>query len=132
METDSAAKQPPYQWTQTLRDVTLTLPLPEGLSKRGIKVHFKPTHLRVEFKGEAVVDGELQRRVKCEDSTWYLEDGKLCIELLKSKGEEWWPSVCVGDPEVDTTKLQPEDSSVRRVAYRRIRENWVLTNAFYV
>lgn len=47
-----------------------------------------------------------------EDSTWYIEEGKLRIELVKVKTDEWWSCVCAGDPEVDTTKLKPEDSKL--------------------
>ena len=107
-------KEPPYKWAQTLRDVTMTIPPPEGgLNKRVIKVSFKPTHLKIELRGETVVDGDLHGRIKCEESTWYLNEGSLCIELTKAgEKEEWWAAVCKGDPEVDTTKLQPEDSQL--------------------
>jgi hypothetical protein len=70
--------------------VTLSLPLPEGCVKRNVAVTFKPDRLKVVLKGNTVVDGELHKRVKVEDSTWYLEDGKLRIDLAKAKGDEWW------------------------------------------
>lgn len=35
------------------------------------------------------------------------------MELAKSKTDEWWSAVCVGDPEIDTSKIKPEDSSLR-------------------
>ena len=66
----------------------------------------------MDVKGEVVVDDKLHRRIKAEDSTWYLEDGQLKLELLKAKGEEWWAKVCEKDEEIDTTKLQPEDSNL--------------------
>lgn len=103
-------KAPPYEWSQTLKDVTVSLPLPEGCAKRGVAVTFRPDRLRVVLKGTTVVDGALHRRIKVEDSTWYLEDGKLRLDMVKAKGDEWWKQVCEGDPEIDTTKLKPEDS----------------------
>jgi hypothetical protein len=74
----------------------------------------KPSHLRIEFKGrdEPVVNGELHKRIKVEDSTWYLEDGSLKLELSKMTKEEWWSCVCVGDVEIDTSKIQPEESTL--------------------
>jgi hypothetical protein len=80
----------PYEWSQTLKEVTLSLPLPEGCGKRNVAVTFKPDRLKVVLKGNTVVDGELHKRVKVDDSTWYLEGGKLRIDLSKAKGDEWW------------------------------------------
>ncbi len=87
----------PYEWSQTLKEVTLTLALPEGCNKRGVAVTFKPEHLKVVLKGNTVVDGALHKRIKVEDSTWYLEDGKLRIDLAKGKGDEWWKVRCAAD-----------------------------------
>lgn len=88
--------------------------MPENSNKRSVTVVFKPSHLHVQFKGQEkpIIDGELYNRVKVEDSTWYLEDGCLKIDMQKVKSDEWWKSVCKGDPEIDTTKLQPENSQL--------------------
>lgn len=105
----------PYEWSQTLRDVTLSIALPAGVSnKRQITVVFKPDRLRVQFKGHesAAIDGELDKRIKVEDSTWYMEEGKLKVELVKVKSDEWWKCVIRGHKEIDTTKLVPEDSKL--------------------
>lgn len=52
-----------------------------------------------------LVDGELQRAVKCEDSMWSLEPGK-CVQINLEKSEErFWTTVCKGDPEIDRTKV---------------------------
>jgi hypothetical protein len=44
------------------------------------------------------------------------EDGKngkeLRIELQKANGMEWWSCVIVGHPEIDVTKLEPENSQL--------------------
>jgi HSP20 family molecular chaperone IbpA len=97
-----------------LKEVTLTIPCPPGTNKRTITVTFKPSHLLVRFKGQEkpIIDGDLHKRVKAEDSTWYLEDGKLRIELPKVKTDEWWSCVCVGDAQIDTSKIKPEDSQL--------------------
>lgn len=108
-------KKPAYEWNQTLKEVTVTIPLPEGVTnKRGITVVFKPLSLKVQFRGQAapVMDGALHQRIKAEDSTWFLEEGKLHIELVKVKSDEWWKCVLQGDAEIDTSKLTPEDSKL--------------------
>jgi HSP20 family molecular chaperone IbpA len=57
-------KKPAYDWNQTLKEVCLTIPLPEGCNKRAISVSFKPEHLKVVIKGNTVVDGALHKRIK--------------------------------------------------------------------
>jgi hypothetical protein len=57
-------KPAPYEWNQTLKEVCLTVPLPEGCTKRQIVVTFKPDHLKIVLKGATVVDGALHKRIK--------------------------------------------------------------------
>ncbi len=59
----AVARSLPYTWEQTLRDVTILVPLPEGANKRSITVAFKPDRLVVQFKGQdkPVIDGELRK-----------------------------------------------------------------------
>lgn len=48
-----------------------------------------------------------------DDSFWTLEDGKeISIILQKDNAMEWWKCVVQGDPEIDTTKVQPENSQL--------------------
>ena len=52
-----------------------------------------------------LINGELQRTVKCEESMWSLEPGK-CVQINLEKTEErFWTAVCKGDPEIDRTKV---------------------------
>ena len=34
------------------------------------------------------------------------------IQLDKANKNEWWPSVLASDPQIDTSKLEPESSSL--------------------
>jgi murein L,D-transpeptidase YafK len=59
------------------------------------------------------MQGELHKSVIVEDSFWTLEDGReLSIALQKDNKMEWWKCVCEGDAEIDTTKVQPENSKL--------------------
>lgn len=63
----------PYRWKQTLQDVTVTVPVPQGTRSRDLIVDIKKTKLKVGLKGkEPIIDDELCKEVKVDDSTWTL------------------------------------------------------------
>ncbi|CUI14381.1 Hypothetical protein, putative [Bodo saltans] len=104
-----------YVWSQTLQEAEVRVPLPVTNAKsKMLDVEITNTHLRVGLKGkDAVVNGELFARVKCDDSMWTLEDGKtVVIHLVKANNMEWWKTIIQGDPEVDLQKVQPENSKL--------------------
>lgn len=48
-----------------------------------------------------------------DDSTWTLDNQQeINIHLEKYKGTEWWKCVIEGHPEIDTTKINPENSKL--------------------
>eukprot|EP01065_Artemidia_motanka_P032133 TRINITY_DN39183_c0_g1_i1.p1 TRINITY_DN39183_c0_g1~~TRINITY_DN39183_c0_g1_i1.p1 ORF type:complete len:355 (+),score=165.48 TRINITY_DN39183_c0_g1_i1:75-1067(+) len=103
-----------YTWYQTLSDVEVRVGLDKAYKSRFLTVEIKQGHLKVGVKGkEPIVDGELQAKVKEEDSFWTLEDGHtVVIQLQKMNGMEWWKTVIKGDPELDLQKVQPENSKL--------------------
>ena len=69
--------------------------------------------MQVGVKGETPkVNGELHKRVIVDDSFWTLEDGEVVVSLQKENKMEWWKCVIVGDPEINTQKVQPENSKL--------------------
>eukprot|EP00999_Lentomonas_sp_LEN2_P000360 NODE_1362_length_891_cov_17.556283_g1316_i0.p1 GENE.NODE_1362_length_891_cov_17.556283_g1316_i0~~NODE_1362_length_891_cov_17.556283_g1316_i0.p1 ORF type:complete len:217 (-),score=61.29 NODE_1362_length_891_cov_17.556283_g1316_i0:240-824(-) len=104
----------PYKWQQTLEDVTVTIDLPEGTKSKDIDVKISKKKLKAGLKGQPpVIEGELRAAIKEEDSMWSIVDKKyLSIELQKVKTQEWWKSVVMGAPEIDTTKIVPENSKL--------------------
>ena len=61
----------------------------------------------------APTQGDLHKNVIVEDSFWTLEDGReISIALQKDNKMEWWKCVVQGDAEIDTTKVQPENSKL--------------------
>jgi hypothetical protein len=96
-------------------------------------VTLKNKSIRAGLKGQpAVLEGELSSKVcgindnascslSCfvpwqidtEESTWTLVDGcVLTIVLWKTNNMEWWSRVITTDPEINTRKIQPENSKV--------------------
>lgn len=103
-----------YTWTQTLSEVSVVLPLPPGTKTKMLEVDIRNTRFRVAVKGQAtpLVEGEFHKRVIVDDSLWTLEDGDLVVTLQKDNKMEWWKCVLAGDPEINTQKVQPENSKL--------------------
>ncbi|XP_064394312.1 nuclear migration protein nudC-like [Halichondria panicea] len=107
---------PNYKWTQTLTEVEIRVP--SGLSvpirSRDLTVDIQPKKIKVQVKGqEAIIDGELYNKVKVEDCFWTLEDREVVIiHLEKQNNMEWWSRIVTTDPEVNTKKVQPENSKL--------------------
>lgn len=70
-------------------------------------VIIKPKHLMVRIKSQdkPIIDGELQERVKVDDSYWSLEDNKYLNIQFEKAYEAIWKTVIVGDKEIDTKKV---------------------------
>jgi N-terminal conserved domain of Nudc./CS domain len=108
---------PAYDWTQTLDECTVLVPLPAECQRaRELEVQLAPTRLSVGPKtsknsgdvkgggGEAsvIVEGALTERIVPAESTWTIEGGVLVVTLHKAI-PTFWKSVLVGDEEIDTT-----------------------------
>eukprot|EP00730_Choanoeca_flexa_P016846 TRINITY_DN8038_c0_g1_i2.p1 TRINITY_DN8038_c0_g1~~TRINITY_DN8038_c0_g1_i2.p1 ORF type:complete len:336 (+),score=97.80 TRINITY_DN8038_c0_g1_i2:45-1010(+) len=106
-----------YSWTQTLQDVEVTIPLKVDFRVRGKDCAVKITKKRLSagLKGHVpIVEGELYGDVKVDDmeSTWSLDSNVLTIHLEKVERMSWWACVIKGDPEINTKKVQPENSKL--------------------
>ncbi|XP_057951613.1 protein BOBBER 1 [Malania oleifera] len=101
-----------YSWTQSLQEVTVNVPVPPGTKSRFITCDIKKKYLKVGLKGQPlIIEGELFQSVKVDDCFWSLEDQKaISILLTKHDQMEWWKCLVKGDPQVDTQKVEPENS----------------------
>mmetsp|Transcript_12599 Transcript_12599/g.22709 ORF Transcript_12599/g.22709 Transcript_12599/m.22709 type:complete len:183 (-) Transcript_12599:148-696(-) len=106
-----------YSWTQTLSEVNVVIGLRDDLGtirKADVKIDIKRKALSVKVKGEDYVVGEFYRDVRNDDSFWQLDsnDRTVTLFLEKVKNDEWWSCVVLGDDEIDTSKVEPENSKL--------------------
>jgi len=83
-----------YSWRQAEDEVEITFKK-EGITKAdkgGVKVVFGRQKLKVEFKGEMLLEGELHATTHPDESTWTLSDGVLQVNLSKA-GDSSWPNL---------------------------------------
>jgi len=104
----------PYTWKQQLDIVEISVPVPQGTKGRDLTIELKKRKIKVALKGkQAILEGELAKDIKEEDSTWTIEDANLVeIQLEKMNKNEWWPNVVTHHPKIDTTKIVPENSKL--------------------
>lgn len=103
-----------YTWTQTLQDVDVRIRVPAGTTAKQINCVFKKNHLVFGLKGsEPMIDAEFYNEVHVDDCFWTLEDrSTVLLNLSKRSDMEWWSCVVRGDPEIDTKKVEPENSKL--------------------
>jgi len=110
----NGADLPNYSWGQTLEEVELRVPLGGAYKARDLVIDLQKKHLKVGIKGKSpIIDGDLNKDIKLEESTWVLEDKKcVLINMEKINKMEWWNRLVTTDPEINTKKVQPENSKL--------------------
>jgi len=93
---DSTAKgeTEQYRWRQVEDEVEITFKK-EGITKAdktSVKVVFARQKLKVEFKGEVLLEGALSGTTHPDECTWTLSDGILQVNLSKG-AENSWPTL---------------------------------------
>merc|ERR1712004_59277 len=103
-----------YKWTQTLEEIELKVPLPMAVKARDVVFDIQKKHLKIGLKGHPlIIDGELDGLIKIEDCAWVLEDKRtLVFNIEKVNKMSWWPRLVTTDPEINTKKVQPENSKL--------------------
>lgn len=97
-----------------MQEVVLTIPVPKGTRGRDCDVAIARTTLRAGLKGATpILNGELFAAVTPDACFWNLLDGStLEITLQKVDAMQWWKAVVLGEPEIDTQKVEPEASKL--------------------
>lgn len=112
-------------------EVDIVVPVPKGTRARDLAINIQKKKLSVGIKGkDKIVDGELCKEVKVEDSTWTLgkriyvalslhvitiiteDQESIRIHLEKVNQQQWWENVLTHHPKIDTRKIQPENSKL--------------------
>ncbi|GAU24578.1 hypothetical protein TSUD_149190 [Trifolium subterraneum] len=103
-----------YSWTQTLQELNVNVPVPHGTKSRFLICEIKKNHLTVGLKGQPpIIDGELYKSIKPDECYWSIEDqSMLSILLTKHDQMDWWKCLVKGDPEINTQKVEPENSKL--------------------
>jgi hypothetical protein len=103
-----------YSFSQSLSTVDIYVPLKGGIKSKDVDVKISAGALLVGLKGmKPVLDGKLPDRVKTDDCTWTLIDNNTAhIYLEKQDNMKWWSCVVIGEPEIDTKKVVPENSKL--------------------
>jgi len=110
----NGADLPNYKWTQTLEELELRVPLPMAVKSRDMICDLQKRHLKIGLKGHPlIIDGDLEADVKVEESAWVLEDKRtLVFTIEKVNKMSWWSRLVKTDPEINTKKVQPENSKL--------------------
>ncbi|KXZ47699.1 hypothetical protein GPECTOR_33g581 [Gonium pectorale] len=105
-----------YSWSQNAAEVCACFKLPPGSSKRDIGLTLKPDSLTVRHKDAVLLEGELYGTVRSWEggSFWELTKERdhmlLSVTLEKAVKSlapkfDYWRSLVVGHPEVDTHQI---------------------------
>ncbi|PVU91278.1 hypothetical protein BB559_004201 [Furculomyces boomerangus] len=111
----NGTKEELYEWKQTLSEVDISSDLEQGTRARDLIVVINPQHVSAKYRstGKVLIEGELPYSIIVDDSTWSIDDKKkLEIHLEKSNKMQWWKSAIVGATEIDTSKIEPENSKL--------------------
>jgi len=65
---------------------------------------------------EPIIEGKWYKKVNSGECFWNIEREKdkalLNVTLEKSEGKNWWVCLLQGDIEIDTQKVEPENSKL--------------------
>ena len=109
-----------YVWHQTLEEITCFFPLPMATKANMLDVKIGISNIKISYKNKpnepALLEGKWHKKINSSESFWNIErDGEkvtMNITLEKSEGKNWWNCLLQGDIEIDTQKVEPENSKL--------------------
>ncbi len=73
-----------YSWTQTLQEVSVSIPVPAGVTSKMLSVKIQSKNIEVAIKGgDTIVSGALHASVQLDECLWLLD--KNCVDVTLSK-----------------------------------------------
>jgi hypothetical protein len=84
-----------YTWSQKGDEVQILFKLPRSIAKKGVKVAFKISSLKVEVEGASLFNGSLAGKIDTDECFWCLACGgtELQVMLTKQNAMENWPGL---------------------------------------
>ena len=108
-----------YLWHQTLKEVTAYVDLPNDITAKmlDVKLGIHDMHIKLKSKpSEPILIGKWHKKIHVDEALWSIErDGKksvLQITFEKHDGQNWWNCLLQGDIEINTQKVEPENSKL--------------------
>ena len=81
-------KPPPFYWMQGVEDMVVWVMLPDGITKKEIKVVLKPSHLVIKLRDQTIVDGKMWSIIDSDSMTWTIDAKKQRLEITMCKAHE--------------------------------------------
>lgn len=80
----------PYTWRQELGEVDVVVPVPKGTRAKDLQIVLQKKKLSLGLKGQdKILDGELCKDIKVEDSTWTLRACSLPLDLMQDPSDPY-------------------------------------------
>jgi hypothetical protein len=81
-----------------------------------VKIGIHDFKVAMKGKAEVLIEGKWCKKINSSESFWNIErDGSkstLNITIEKFEGKNWWNCLLQGDIEIDTQKVEPENSKL--------------------
>lgn len=104
-----------YSWTQTLSDVTIVAGVPAGTTAKAVQCDIAERRIALGVAGaDKILDAPLGGAVNVDECMWNLDrsDGTVTVHLDKKDSRGWWKCVVEGEPELDVSKVEPDNSKL--------------------
>ena len=89
--------EPSYTWSESEDEVIVWMSFDKHTSKHDLQLEVKSQYVKVVYKKETRLEGELAHSISNESSIWTLSDGKLEIILPKVDKSVNWNHLIVND-----------------------------------
>jgi hypothetical protein len=95
ISTYNGAKTAKYNWSQSIMNVDIQIPIPEGTNSRQLLVKLETKRISIRLKSSlpeepALLEGELCEKIKTEDSFWSVDEKRFCTLNLEKASETIW------------------------------------------
>lgn len=103
-----------YIWSQTLSELTVTIPIPSDTTTKNIACTMSDTRIKLSVSGVQLLDGQFEHEIRGDESFWQLDRAEHVVTLHLDKRDDmnWWSCVLVGDAAIDISKIEPGNSKL--------------------